>query len=164
MQGPGVGGGRGHSSVASCGPPRVCVSHLLAVLRVGEVDEVVIVHLLGVDDVAVLFLAQVFGVDAVGPQEFLVGHTEGLANGLCDQLGLWAGRSPLATGTGPQAPCSQERRGCDRAGCRGTCKPGVGPCLGLKQPERNCKPSSGDGCPPTNTPRSATSGGASLLS
>ena len=51
-------------------------------------DEVVVVHLLGVNDVTVLLLAQVLGVDAVGPQELLVGHTEGLANGLGDELCL----------------------------------------------------------------------------
>lgn len=71
----------------------VCVVHftrtnLFAVFRVGEVNEVVIVHLLGVDDVAVLLLAQVLGVDAVGSQELLVRHAEGLADGLSDQLGL----------------------------------------------------------------------------
>lgn len=52
-------------------------------------DEVVVVHFLGVDDVTVLLLAQVLRVDAVGPQEFLVGHAEGLADGLGDQLSLW---------------------------------------------------------------------------
>lgn len=91
-------GGRGYYSMVASpwhphGPPRVHVAHLLAVLRVGEVDEVIVVHLLGVDDVTVLFLAQVFGIYAVGPQELLVSHTEGLADGLCDQLGLQAGRS-----------------------------------------------------------------------
>lgn len=55
-------------------------------------DKVVIIHLLGVYDVAVLLLAQVFRVDAVGPQELLVGHTEGLPNRLGYQLGLWEGR------------------------------------------------------------------------
>ena len=54
-------------------------------------DEVVVVHLLGVDDVTVLFLAQVGGVDAVGSQELSVGHAEGLTDGLCDELRLWEG-------------------------------------------------------------------------
>lgn len=52
-------------------------------------DEVIVVHFLGVDDVTVLLLAQVGGVDAVGAQELPVGHAEGLANGLCDELRLW---------------------------------------------------------------------------
>lgn len=55
-------------------------------------DEVVIIHLLGIYDVAIFLLAQVFGVDAIGPQELLVSHAEGLPNGLGDQLGLWEGR------------------------------------------------------------------------
>lgn len=63
-------------------------TNLFAVFRVGEVNEVIVVHLLGVDDVAVLLLAQVFGVDAVGSQKLLVSHAEGLADGLGDQLGL----------------------------------------------------------------------------
>lgn len=49
------------------------------------------VHFLGVDDVTVLFLAQVGRVDAVGSQELPVGHAEGLANGLCNKLCLWEG-------------------------------------------------------------------------
>lgn len=63
-------------------------SHLFAVLRVGEMDEIVIVHLLGIDDVAVFLLAQVFRVDPVGPKELLIGHAERLAYGLRNQLGL----------------------------------------------------------------------------
>lgn len=51
-------------------------------------NEVIVVHFLGVDDVTVLLLAQVGGVDAVGAQELPVGHAEGLANGLCDELRL----------------------------------------------------------------------------
>lgn len=51
-------------------------------------NEVVIVHLLGVDDIAVLLLAQVLGVNAVGSQELLVSHAERLADGLSDELGL----------------------------------------------------------------------------
>lgn len=63
-------------------------TNLLAVLRVGEVDKVVIVHFLCVDDVTVLFLAQVLWVDAIGSQELLVGHTERLTDGLGYELGL----------------------------------------------------------------------------
>lgn len=51
-------------------------------------NEVIVVHFLGVDDVTVLFVAQVGGVDAVGTQELSVGHTKSLTNGLSDQLGL----------------------------------------------------------------------------
>lgn len=51
-------------------------------------NEVVIVHLLGVDDVTVLLLAQVLGVNAVGSQELLVSYAERLADGLSDKLGL----------------------------------------------------------------------------
>lgn len=49
------------------------------------------VHFLGVDDVTVLFLAQVGGVDAVGSQELSVGHAESLTYRLCDELCLWEG-------------------------------------------------------------------------
>lgn len=68
---------------ATCWP-----TYISAVLRFGEVDEVVVVHVLSVEQVAVLPLAQVLGVDAVGPEELLVGHAEGLTDGLSDQLGL----------------------------------------------------------------------------
>lgn len=61
---------------------------LFAVVRVRKVDEVIIVHLLCVDDVTVLFLTQVLRVDTIGSEEFLVGHTESLTNGLCYELGL----------------------------------------------------------------------------
>ncbi len=49
------------------------------------------VHFLGVDDVAVLFLAQVGRVDAIGSQEFSVGHAKSLTDGLCNELCLWEG-------------------------------------------------------------------------
>lgn len=52
-------------------------------------DEVIVVHFLGVDDVAVLFLAQVGRVDAIGSQEFSVGHAKSLTDGLCNELCLW---------------------------------------------------------------------------
>lgn len=39
-------------------------------------DEVIVVHLLRVDDVTVLLLTQVLWVDAVGPQELLVSHAK----------------------------------------------------------------------------------------
>lgn len=54
-------------------------------------DKVVMVHFLGVDDVTVLFLAQFCWVDAIGSQEFSVGHAKGLTNGLCDELCLGEG-------------------------------------------------------------------------
>lgn len=50
--------------------------------------EVIVVHVLCVKEVTVLFLAQVLRVDAIGTQEFLICYTEGLANGLCYELGL----------------------------------------------------------------------------
>lgn len=50
------------------------------------------VHFLGVDDITVLFVAQVGRVDAVGSQEFPVGHAESLTDGLCNQLCLWKQR------------------------------------------------------------------------
>lgn len=52
-------------------------------------DKVIMVHFLGVDDVTVLFLAQVGRVDAIGTQEFSVGHAKGLTDGLCNELCLW---------------------------------------------------------------------------
>lgn len=73
-----------------------CINtNLFAVFRVGEVDEVVVVHLLGVDDVAVLLLTQVLGVDAVCSQELLVSNAERLADGLSDELGLYTQRAEI---------------------------------------------------------------------
>lgn len=63
-------------------------TYVFAVLRLREVDEVIVVHVLSVEQVTVLLLAQVLGVNAVGSQELLVSHTEGLPDGLGDQLGL----------------------------------------------------------------------------
>lgn len=54
-------------------------------------DEVIVVHFLGVDDVTVLFLAQVGRVDAIGSQELSVGHAKSLTDGLCDELCLRGG-------------------------------------------------------------------------
>lgn len=51
-------------------------------------DQVIVVHVLGVEQVTVFLLAEVFWVNAVGPEEFLVGNTECLSYGLRDQLGL----------------------------------------------------------------------------
>lgn len=65
-------------------------TNLFAVLRVGEVDEVIVVHLLCVDDVTVLLLTQVLGVDAVGSQELLVSYAESLTDGLSNKLRLQA--------------------------------------------------------------------------
>lgn len=53
-------------------------------------DEVVVVHLLCVDDVTVLLLTQVLGVDAVGSQELLVRYAESLTDGLGNELRLRA--------------------------------------------------------------------------
>lgn len=63
-------------------------THVSAVLRLGEVDEVVVVHVLSVEQVAVLPLTQVLGVDTVRPQELLIRHAEGLTDGLSDELSL----------------------------------------------------------------------------
>lgn len=42
-------------------------SHVFAVLRFGEVHEVIIVHVLSVQQVTVFLLAEVLGVNAIGP-------------------------------------------------------------------------------------------------
>lgn len=57
-------------------------SYVFAVLRFGEVYEVIIVHVLSVQQVTVFLLAKVLRVNAIGPQEFLIGHTKGLSNRL----------------------------------------------------------------------------------
>lgn len=64
------------------------LTYIFAVFRFGKVDEVVIVHILSVEQVTVLPLAQVLRVNAVGPEELLIGNAERLADGLRDQLGL----------------------------------------------------------------------------
>lgn len=51
-------------------------------------NQVIVIHFLGVDDVAVFLLAEIFGVDAIGPEKFLIGHAESLSDRLSDQLGL----------------------------------------------------------------------------
>lgn len=51
-------------------------------------DEVVVVHVLSVEQVAVLPLAKVLGVDAIGPEELLVGDAKRLTDGLSYQLSL----------------------------------------------------------------------------
>lgn len=53
-------------------------------------DEVIVVHLLCVDDVTVLLLTQVLGVDAVGSQKLLVSYAESLTDGLSNKLCLQA--------------------------------------------------------------------------
>lgn len=55
-------------------------------------DQVIVVHVLGVEQVTILLLAEILRVDAVGPEEFLVCHAECLPDGLCDQLGLDSSR------------------------------------------------------------------------
>lgn len=42
-------------------------TYIFAVFRLGEVDEVIIVHVLCVEQVTVLFLAQVLRVYTIGP-------------------------------------------------------------------------------------------------
>lgn len=51
-------------------------------------NQVIVIHFLGIDDVAVFFLTEIFGVDAVGPEKFLIGHAESLSDRLSYQLGL----------------------------------------------------------------------------
>lgn len=51
-------------------------------------NEVVIVHVLGIEQVAIFLLAKVFWIDPICPQKLLVGHAECLTYGLCDQLCL----------------------------------------------------------------------------
>ena len=63
-------------------------TYIFAVLRLGEVNEVIIVHVLGFKKLTVLLLTQILWVDAISPQEFLVGHTKGLSNGLGYELSL----------------------------------------------------------------------------
>lgn len=58
------------------------LTYIFAVLRFGEVDEVVIVHILSVEQITVLPLAQVLRVNTVGPEEFLISNAECLANRL----------------------------------------------------------------------------------
>lgn len=59
-------------------------TYVFAVFRLREVDQVIIVHVLGVEQVAILLLAQVFWIYSIRPQEFLIGHTKRLAYGLCN--------------------------------------------------------------------------------
>lgn len=63
-------------------------TYIFAVFRFGEVNQVVIVHVLGIEQVTIFLLAKVFWVDSICPQKFLVGHTECLTYGLCNQLCL----------------------------------------------------------------------------
>lgn len=86
------------SSCCDCAAP-CWLTYISAVLRLGEVDEVVVVHVLSVEQVAVLPLAQILRVDAVGPEELLVGHAERLTDGLSNQLGLADGKRRRTTGT-----------------------------------------------------------------
>lgn len=76
-------------------------------------NKVVVVHFLGVDDVTVLFLAQVGGVDAIGAQEFSVGHAEGLTDGLCDELCLRRRGERLGTTTQYKGYPSRQQQGCE---------------------------------------------------
>lgn len=63
-------------------------TYIFAVFRFGEVNQVIIVHVLGIEQVTIFLLAKVFWVDSVCPQKFLVGHAKCLTYGLCNQLCL----------------------------------------------------------------------------
>lgn len=63
-------------------------TYISAVFRLGEVNEVVVVHVLSVEQVAVLSLAQVLWINAIGSQKLLICNAEGLTNGLSNQLSL----------------------------------------------------------------------------
>lgn len=75
---------RGGSAV----PASVKGTYVFAVLRLGEVCELIVVHVLVFQQLTVLLLTQILCVDAIGQQELLVGHTEGLSNRLGYELGL----------------------------------------------------------------------------
>lgn len=42
-------------------------TNIFAVLRLGEVDKIIVVHVLSVEQVTVLLLAQVLRVNSIGP-------------------------------------------------------------------------------------------------
>lgn len=63
-------------------------TYIFAVFRFGEVNEVIIVHVLGVEQVTIFLLAKVFWIDPIRPQKLLVCYTEGLTYRLCNQLCL----------------------------------------------------------------------------
>jgi len=73
----------------------VLSTYIFAVLRLGKVNEVIVVHVLCVKEVAILFLAQILWVDAIGTQELLVRHTESLADGLSYELSLSTNRNQV---------------------------------------------------------------------
>lgn len=58
-------------------------------------NEVIVVHVLCVKEVAILFLAQILWVDAIGTQELLVCHTESLADRLSYELSLNTNRNQV---------------------------------------------------------------------
>lgn len=70
-------------------------TYIFAVLRLGKVNEVIVVHVLRVKEVAILFLAQILWVDAIGTQELLVCHTESLTDGLSYELSLSTNRNQV---------------------------------------------------------------------
>lgn len=74
-------------------------------------DQVVVVHVLGVEQVTVLLLAEVFRVNPVGPEEFLVCHAKRLPDGLRNQLGLDSSQRGKAkvNGAAPLGPAGASR-------------------------------------------------------
>lgn len=80
-------------------------AHLLAVLAVGEVVEVPIVEVAGARGPLAWLGAHLAGVNAAFPQKLAVGHREGLADGLSNELGLWRrGSSSQGVSHPPSGP------------------------------------------------------------
>lgn len=81
------------------------LAHLLAVLAVGEVVEVPIVEVAGARGPLAWLGAHLAGVNAAFPQKLAVGHREGLADGLSNELGLWRrGSSSQGVSHPPSGP------------------------------------------------------------
>lgn len=101
-RGPSVGQGRGQALGAgwrACLGGARALAHLPAVLAVAEVVQVAVVRVAGSIRGPRAHLA---GVDPILLQELAVGDAEGLADGLCDKLGLLGGQQTPSHPTKPQ--------------------------------------------------------------
>lgn len=87
-----AGKGGNRMLYTSCYFVQNVLPYLFTILRVREVDEIIVVHLLWIKNITVVFLAEVLRVDPICSQKFLVGHAKCLTNGLCNELGLKLGR------------------------------------------------------------------------